>query len=163
MKLPLYLAALAAATLFVSSAQAASDVTVSQITQTLQSKGAAATISEYFGCSKGAGYPFVSGGNPHAVAIASKILSSADQCVTAKLQSSLRLALIYNPIAVLPLVDSAAGLSAADICTPSGLPKDAPISNIATTAEEMKTSLSVVHGNKLAAQKQACLSAIGGA
>lgn len=162
MRLPHHLGVLAAATLFLSSAQAATQVTVHAIANTLQTKGAAATITQYFNCDGGSGYPFVAGGNPHAVSIAAKILADADRCVTQKLQSSLRLALIYNPAAVLPFVGSGPRLSTADICTPSGLPADAPKSDDATTAQEMKTSLSVVHSPALASKKDACLHVIAG-
>lgn len=165
MRTSLQLSVLAAALLLAgaqASAQASTQVTANEIASTLQTKGAAATIGQYFNCENGSGYAFVSGGNPAVVSVAAKILPQADACVAGKLQSSLRLALIYNPAVVLPLVNSAPQLSAADICKPADLPADAPTSPDATTAQEMKGSLGVVSSPALAAKKQACLRVISG-
>ena len=162
MRVSLQLGALAAAATLLTAVPAFAQTTVDAIANTLQTKGTTATLAQYFQCSDGEGYAFVEGGNPHAVAIAAKILPHADSCVTKKLQSSFRLALIYNPASVLPFVNSSPLLSAAEVCTPSGLPANAPKSDDATTAQEMKGSLSVVHNPALLAEKQACLRVIGG-
>ena len=162
MRVSLHLGALAAAAMLFTGAQAFAQPTEDAIANTLQTRGAAATLSQYFQCSNGAGYQFVEGGNPHAVAMAAKILPEAGRCAEAKLQSALRLALIYNPAVVLPFVNSGPLLSAADICKPSGLPDDAPSAPDKSVAQEMKGSLGTVTSAKLAAQKQACLQVIAG-
>ncbi len=168
MRSSLQLGVLAAA-LLLAGAQAPAHATVQnaqttahEIANTLQVKGAAATIGQYFNCENGSGYAFVSGGDPAAVSVAARILPQADACVAGKLQSSLRLALIYNPAVVLPFVNSAPQLSAAEICKPVDLPADAPTSHVATTAQEMEGSLGVVSSPALAAKKQACLRVISG-
>lgn len=168
MRTSLQLGVLAAA-LLLAGAQASAHATAHnaqttayEIANTLQTKGVTATIGQYFNCENGSGYAFVSGGDPAAVSVAARILPQADACVAGKLQASLRLALIYNPAVVLPFINSASALSAAEICKPADLPADAPVSPDATTAQEMKGSLGVVSSPALAAKKRACLRVISG-
>jgi len=153
---------------FAAQPATARPLTVGQIRAYMAVHGVGETLNRFFEAEEpghGGGYPLVEGGSPEGVALGVELIARNPGAVATEehLVDSMGEAMMHNPRAVLPLLDSdKAGqnmLDAGHICAPS---IGDNVSNARALAILVRTrrAIAAVHDPALQAARNACLADI---